>query len=416
MTTGDNYHFPEIRGLRVFRELQVFRAFRPLFSIFLLLFLFSNHSFAQSDLVLSATGCYTIPNSSEWSYIADFGPGVDAAIQLPQVWCLQENDSTVHLLRRPYNMGLRSNFTYFPNAIAGHRISQSLYLQERLLERGQRTFFFEFDFGLACYTNPYSRSHDDANVFIGSYLNCMIQVGLAYRYRFMNRSALWMSAMFAHSSNGYLVKPNKGLNYMQLQMGWQIPRRLPSQRILDRDNRLQIYDSTCFVYLPIQYPSAAFPRHDLMLSYASGLVKPRTVKVLDHYYYAYTARVGWQYHLNPVRAVGANLDLTYNTTHNGIRNIEHDEYPLPFYVGLCGNYEATYNRLTLHLGLAAYLLRSHQAHTPYYERVGVFYELSKMERPVRHFVGVSLKAHSAHIDFIEWHYGLRFRVGKHKDV
>ena len=132
----------------------------------------------------------------------------------------------------------------------------------------------------------------------------------------------------------------------------------------------------------------------------------------DRYHYAYTARVGWQYHFNPVRAVGANVDITYNTTHNGIQNLEHDEYPLPFYVGLCGNYETSYRRLTLHVGLAAYLLKSQQARTPYYERVGLFYDFCDVDRPVRHFVGVSLKAHSAHIDFIEWHYGIRLRMRK----
>lgn len=367
---------------------------------------------AQPDVVVSTIGSYTVPNSEEWSYIADVGVGVDAALQFPQLWYLEKNDTISVLLRQPYNMGLRTNFTYFPNAIAGHRFSQSVYFQEQLFHHDRHSLFFEYDFGLAAYTNPYSRSHDEANVFIGSYVNCMIQLGLNYRLTFRDRSALWFAALFAHSSNGYLKKPNKGLNYMQLQIGYQLPRKEMPSYILRQNSQIQSLDSSYYAFLPESYADDAFPRHDLMASYASGLVRPRTVKMIDRFHYAYTARLGWQYHFNAVRAVGANIDITYNTTHNGIQNLEHDDYPLPFYVGLCGNYEATYHRMTLHVGLAAYLLKSQQARTPYYERVGMFYELSDVSRPLRHFVGVSLKAHSAHIDFIEWHYGIRFKINK----
>ena len=104
---------------------------------------------AQPDIVLSALSSRTMPNSSEWSYIADLGTGIDAAVQMPQMWALHLDDSTVRLLRRPYNIGLRSNFTYYPNAIAGHRISQTLYLQERLIERDRHCLYYQFDFGLA---------------------------------------------------------------------------------------------------------------------------------------------------------------------------------------------------------------------------------------------------------------------------
>jgi hypothetical protein len=383
-----------------------------LFSFQILLLMLPKASGGQPDWTLSTTGCMTIPNSAEWGYIADFGPGVDAAVQFPWMWSRQLDDSCTVMLRRPYNLGLRTNFTYFPNAIAGHRLSMSLFVQEALLEGRRGTLFFEFDYGLAYYTNPYSRSNDERNVFIGSYLNCMIQVGLNYRHLFDDQSALWVGGLFAHSSNGYLKKPNKGLNYMQLQVGYQLPRRQPGQRLTERMERIRTMDGTGYMYVSERYADDAFPRHDLLMSYASGIVRPRTEKMRDRYHYAYTARVGWQYHFNPVRAVGANVDITYNTTHNGIQNLEHDEYPLPFYVGLCGNYETSYRRLTLHVGLAAYLLKSQQARTPYYERVGLFYDFCDVDRPVRHFVGVSLKAHSAHIDFIEWHYGIRLRMRK----
>ena len=364
----------------------------------------------QPHFVLSTAGCYTVPNSEEWSYIADLGAGADVALQFPQAWCHLDDIGGVRPLRYPYNMGIRSNFTYFPNAIAGHRITQSLYLQEHLWGWERNNLMFEFDFGLAFYTNPYRRTPNPDNVFIGSYINCMIQVGLAYQHILHDNSALWLSAMFAHSSNGYLKKPNKGLNYLQLQLGYQLPHRLPDAEALERDCRLRIFDSLCYIYLPIRYHSAAFPRHDLVVSYAPGFVRPRSELMQDRFHYAYTARLGWQYHFNPVRAVGASLDITYNTTHDSLRVLDHDRYPLSFYAAIGLNYETTYNRLTLHLGLASYLLHSQQIRTPFYERVGLFYNFRSVDSPLRPFVGISLKAHSAHIDFIEWHVGCRFRM------
>ena len=259
-----------------------------LFSFQILLLMLPKAAGGQPDWTLSTTGCMTIPNSAEWGYIADFGPGVDAAVQFPWMWSRQLDDSSTVMLRRPYNLGLRTNFTYFPNAIAGHRLSMSLFVQEALLEGRRGTLFFEFDYGLAYYTNPYSRSNDERNVFIGSYLNCMIQVGLNYRHLFDDQSALWVGCLFAHSSNGYLKKPNKGLNYMQLQVGYQLPRRQPGQRLTERMERIRTMDGTGYMYVSERYADDAFPRHDLLMSYASGIVRPRTEKMRDRYHYAYT--------------------------------------------------------------------------------------------------------------------------------
>ena len=118
------------------------------------------------------------------------------------------------------------------------------------------------------------------------------------------------------------------------------------------------------------------------------------------------------YRFNPARAAGINIDLTYNYSHTAVIAHWKENYNLPFYIGLAATYEASYHRLTLHTALAAYLTRSEHGTTPFYERVGLFYNFGKEYHRMRHFVGVSLKSHMAHIDFIEWHYGIRFRVKK----
>ena len=231
-------------------------------------------------------------------------------------------------------------------------------------------------------------------------------------------SQIVVAAKFAHSSNGYLKKPNKGLNYLQLSVGYTLPARLYQ----DSPARVSKFDTVLLsgrgLLLPVYqrqlWPvdNHAFRGGDIMFSYAGGVVMPRYTGASSNYFYAHTARLGYYYRFNPARAAGINFDLTYNYSHTAVIRHWHEDYNLPFYIAVAAAYEATYHRLTLHTALAAYLCRSMHGTTPLYERVGLFYNFGDEYRRVRHFVGVSLKSHMAHIDFIEWHYGLKFRVKK----
>lgn len=365
---------------------------------------------SQDRWTASFTSGYTVPNSKEWSYIADVSAGMDVAWSRPYIWFVHHPDSSHRQssFRAPYELGVRGNFTFFPNAIAGQRFGLLGFLREPVLSSPKgRLLSLEMGTGLAYYTNPYRHSYDENNVFIGSALNCFIQLGLSYNHPLSDGSALVVAGKFSHSSNGYLVRPNKGLNYMQLELGYQFPcRTLPDMGSYE----WYIVDSSAFRWVATASYFHDYPLHSFFFSYASGCVRTRTPKVRDRLYYAYTGRIGWQYWLNTSRALGANLDFTYNTTHTGVQNIEHDEYPLPFYVGLCANYETRFHHLSLHLAVATYLLKSNQAYTSYYERVGLFYNFGNDVRRLRHFVGVSIKAHGAHADFIEWHYGVSLRT------
>ena len=383
-------------------------------------------SVAQPHTTLSLLSGYTVPNSSEWNYIKDISTGVDAAFAWCQDWGFRADSAAFFpLLRKPYWMGVRGNFTYFPNDIAGHRIGISGFLQQPLFEFRHRIdsigevreyLNLDMDFGLAFYTNPYCRTPNPDNVFIGSYTNCMIQIGLSYARRMRDMSQIVLAAKFAHSSNGYLRKPNKGLNYLQLSVGYTLSDRNLYQlggvresyfrTDTEADSNRSYWPSRDRNYWPTDNP--AFRGGECLISYAPGIVMPRYTGAKRNYFYAHTAQLGWLYRFNPARAVGATLDLTYNYSHTAVIAHWKEGYNLPFYIAASAAYEATYHRLTIHAALAAYITRSEHGTTPLYERVGLYYNLSKEYRPVRHFVGVALKSHMAHIDFIEWHYGIKF--------
>lgn len=351
-------------------------------AIFILSFLTVVALQAQQNYSITLLGSYTVPNSSEWDYIRGFGYGVDASMWVPQRWF--SSDSS-YLIRIPYNAGVRINYTRFPDGIAGDRFGILGFIQEPILSIPH--LYLDMGVLAAIYTNPFRRSHDNRNVFIGSYLNCLIQVGLTYKIK-----ALTFSGKFAHSSNGYLYKPNKGLNYLQFEVGHDF-----------RSNNAHTQNQLSFTPTSLKTSS-------LLISIAPGIVRPRLTEVADRYYYAYTIRLGWQYNFSQVRAAGITLDVTNNGSHDSIRVAEHDPYKLPFNVALCANYETWYNHISLHLGIAYYLLRNAQVYSPYYERIGAFYHFGDDKCKIRHFVGVSLKSHAAHIDFIEWHYGIRIRL------
>ena len=384
---------------------------------------------AQPQKTFSLLSGYTIPNSSEWDYIKDISIGIDGALSWRQNWGFEDTNGYFPLLRSPYDLGVRGNFTCFPNGIAGQRIGVSGFIQEPIMHFDRWITFdgdsvpsrvpnylnLEMECGLAFYTNPYSRTPNPDNVFIGSHLNCLVQLGLSYSHRLRDYSQIVFAAKFAHSSNGYLKKPNKGLNDLQLSVGYSLPQRY--NPVTFRVSNFDTIDHSRQTLMPVvnwqqywPYGNPAFRGVTWLLTYSPGVVMPRYTGASRKYFYAHTAQAGWLYRFNPARAVGATLDLTYNYSHIAVIRHWHEDYRLPVYIGIAGVYEATYHRLTLHTALAAYLARSEHGTTPLYERVGLYYNLSGENRRIRHFVGIALKSHMAHIDFIEWHYGIKWRT------
>ncbi len=370
---------------------------RPLLSILIFLTLFGVAR-CQLRVTVAPLLSYTIPNSSEWSYISDIGGGLTLSIHRPIRWYASTASDSLTLLRK-FDMGLQFGASFSPHAIAGQRFSLAPFINQPLFEKGRHSLMLVMQFGLSAYTRPFRLTADTANVFIGSYVNCHIETGAIYRFTLADSSALSFSTTLAHSSNGYLLRPNKGLNYLHFSIGYTLPPQFTGHRSPVTGHRSQVTG----------HRSRYF---DLFASYAPGIVMPRFTGAAQKYYYAHTARLGTLYRFSPKRAAGFDLELTYNYSHDELIAYHHDPYPLPFYGAIAGAYEATYHRLSLHLALAAYVLHGAVAYTPVYERVGLFYNIGNQGKRLRQFVGVSLKSHMAHIDFIEWHYGIFFRVNR----
>ena len=345
----------------------------------------------QPEKSATVAAGFVVPNSTSLSYVKGALFSVAYSSAYLQSWEVAPQGGEYSEIRHPVDFGWRAEMAFFTNPVAGHRFGLTGLMRSSLFSWQHGTLGMELDLGLAAYTKPYSRTKDKNNVFIGSSLNCLIHAGINYRTTLSEKLDAMLSAKLVHCSCGYLQKPNQGLNYLQCEMSF-----IPKQE-RQVNHRRSVVDTSAGA--------------EWLVSYGQGLVMPRYTGASADYFYAYTARFGSQWRFSPARAAGANIDITYNCSHDALRKFNKDTYKLPFYVGLCANYEAYFNRLSLHLGLAAYLLRSKYGTTPIYERVGVFYNFTNADGNAQ-FVGVSLKSHYAHIDFIEWHYGVKIRMNK----
>ena len=322
---------------------------------------------------LSLTEGATIP--TQGSPFSGKSPtaGVDACVY----W--MKSDSSVYwqrFWRYPY-FGIRGNYSYIFNSIAGDRFELAGVFQGQVY----RNLDWVYSVGASFYTNPYSHSHNPENSFIGSTLNCLIDLGFLYNVPLSNQATLFLAGKLVHTSNGYLYKPNHGLNYLQVELGM---RMRPAHRHLSLPER----DTT---FRP-------FGR--LFLTFAPGAVMSRNDPIDQIVYYpTYMFQMGYLRYPHPGFAYGAALDLSYNFAHKKLAPA--DEWPV--YPAVTAFGDCLWGPFVLRLGLAHYLAYYPQNWFQYYERVALYYRFGD---DLRHHAGIGMKVHGDHIDFIEWTYGI----------
>lgn len=301
--------------------------------------------------------------------------GIDAAA----LW--QQDDSTQFWTRfwqQPL-FGFRVNYARIPHGIAGDRIGLAGTMQSTVAGR----LDWVYSVGLSFYTKPYSLTRDANNTYIGSLVNCLIDFGFVYRLPLSDGLAGTLAAKLIHSSNGYMYKPNHGLNYVQLEAGLLFgPRRRQSHTMR----------------LPVDTAYTAHGRPFVAVAPSA------VMSYFDHpdsiiYHPAYTLQLGYIRHPHPCFAYGGTVDLSYNFSHRA----RAPQHQWPVYPALSAFGDVRWGHYVLRLGLAHYLGRYPLNHRQYYERVGLYRTFG---RGGRHMAGVGMKVHYEHIDFIEWTYGV----------
>ena len=335
---------------------------------------------AAQQYTISATGGYTLPFAPPQDYTKCPTAGLDFTMAWPTVHTEGHRDA--------YLVGLKANFTVIPQGVAGHRIGLGGFATTPFSFINRHIapcdLSLQLGSGLGFYTQPKEFTHDDYNDFIGSFVNCVIDFGPVFTVPFRNGSALQVGAKFVHNSNGYLKKPNQGLNYVQGELGWRLA---PTAK-----QRLEGPDT-------LRHGGENDARTAPFVTLAPGLSVPRDYRAQNNEFYpAYTLQVGWRYAYQSCRSMGLTLDACYNFADDYEYYIADAPSPLPVFVGVTGQHETHWGPVSLRLGVGYYLYQSFPD-GKIYERVGLFYHFDKQ---LHHSVGLAIKANSVHADYIEW--------------
>lgn len=368
------------------------------------------------EYTISIDGGATIPNTEKYSYIGGANFGVSAAIN----WQMTGERYWIQFWKQP-RFGLYLEYLHSTNSVAGERIAISASMQNAIWRSNQSKqytseVFWYTGAGVALYTNPYERTQDTMNCFIGSYLNCIFNLGAGYSISFPDHSALTFSLRFSHSSNGYLLKPNQGLNYLMASVGYRLSTPTSSTPTQDRDTAA-IQDrnkKTTKTYY--NQHNEANQYHRIWASFAPAVVQSRwydteSVPPKHKHYFAYTAQLGYMYYINQCLGFGANLDVMYNYSHIEMIEILYKKEANRPYLGACLDFEPRWGDLSVRLSAGYYIIKSEVVEIPFYEHLGVFYHFGKK---LSQFAGVTIKAHAAHADYIEWHYGIELFINQPK--
>ena len=325
---------------------------------------------------VALAGSWMTPNN--FNMLEYSAPVVSGEVSL---WhCFMDDEWWVARRKNPA-FGIRGSLAIAPTGIAGHRIGLVGVIKAPLWRRWD----YHIGAGLSTYTRSQYFSHDTENIFISTLLSCLIDVGFDY----CATDRLLVSLALLHSSNGMLHRPNKGLNFLQMGLAYNLSG--PGYR-LQRDTLLPA-------------PPAMKSRHEVGMTLQGGVVESRDLR-LDGYYPCYDVSFNYQYYLDPVVAVGGTLDLWYNGSHYRLSRMLGESYTFPCYVSTLGYIEGKWDRVSIKAGIGPVLVAPPRVNIRFYERVGVYYNFGFG----RHYVGVSLHAHAGVIEFIEWGYGFRIPV------
>lgn len=355
---------------------------RPLVLLLLILAVGGRVSLANGQTVdscdvsveVTLNGGYMMPNNSQYSNFNSATFGTDVTL-----WWRNYRNDYWRWKRGFPSVGLRASYAHIPNSVAGDRFGLTSLLGGRIGERWN----YSVGLGLSAYTRPRSITGDTTNIFIGSLINCLIDVGVTYQ-----PLQDWLLGFrVLHTSNGMLKWPNMGLNYLQFDVGYRFP--------------VKQFNGTIITQEP-NYPEG-FSKREWNVALSLGTVMSRD-REFSGYYPCYDLSLYYQKNTSPVFSFGGGLDLWYNGVDR--RHILREEgvYRMPFYLSAIGIMEFHWGHMSLKTGIGTIILGSFQVTNPIYERVGGYYNFGN------NYVGVAMNAHAGRIEFIEWTYGRRFSI------
>ena len=299
------------------------------------------------------------------------------------------NDIYGTVYRRPY-MGVGWYSSTFHNADIGKPNALYYFMTiPFVFEKDKKlTFNYTGAFGLSYNFNPYDSIQNPANIFVGSYRNCYVHLGLEANYKFSEKWQANATLGFKHFSNGSFKKPNYGINLIPLTLG--VTYKVGDDKIEHYSRPVPEFIKNNQLNLTVAFGSKNYVNED-----------PNYLKM--------TMGINFLRAVNYKYRIGVGFDVFYSAASDLRTESGTSSFSDAFSYAVVPNWEwVITERLYVPLGIGIYLHRNEENDEKYgyYERAGIRYRVTDHLS-----AGVTIKAHAGVADYFEWTLGYTF----HKD-
>ena len=283
-----------------------------------------------------------------------------------------------------YGIGLYSG--YFNNEAIGNPFALYGFMEFPFLRRNKFTISGNLGVGMTFNINEYDSVSNPKNIAIGTDQNVYIDFSGNAKYKLSDRFEIGAGIKFQHFSNGAIKKPNLGLN----MASGQVVLTYYPWKTIDKFKKGLAQKS----YNKYEFTS-------MLAIGANGKDEDAaTTKYMNS-----TLSFSASKRLNQKRNVGLGFDVFYNEYVKNHLDINTNEvankYLMSYGIFIASDLIVHKFRFTTQIG--TYLWRKTDYSIPIYERVALRYFVTD-----KLFGNVSIKAHGAKAQFIEWGLGMIF--------
>lgn len=255
----------------------------------------------------------------------------------------------------------------------------------------------------------YDTDHHVDNELIGTRLNIFFTGGFYIDYLFSKNWGIETGLDFSHHSNGALDRPNKGANYLGSYVGLKyMPDNSGDVKSLRRSSYTRPWlERPLYLEFSLGVGGKALNEVWNYTQYNTEKDDPQFRTDKFSVYGAVSLQTDLMYRYARRWASGVGFDVFYGSYADRVRKEErkrdNPRKVSPWSVGLALKHETFFDRLSVRVGIGGYLYRemgttARAIEMRYYERVGLFYKLS---RATGLSAGFSVNAHKTKADFTE---------------
>lgn len=354
--------------------------------LFLLFFSFADvypQTTVKSEFLdLRISGTYVLPHHKKMEHLVS-----RHFLYADISWVKQtQGNKYWHSLFNYPHWGVTFHYNNFgQNKYLGEAYAVYPYITLPLYQRTARQFSFRFGSGLGYISKPYDRIKNPKNVAISTHVNLCIEAGFEWEYSFNEQFKAYKRIALLHFSNGATRMPNTGINLPSLGLG--VRYNLPKYNDEKEKAMMPTFEKGFYKSLAI-----AAGINEIYPTYGDK-------------YPAFSLSFGYFWQPSLKRAVGLNLDLSYNTSDFETlkrRETDYKNYEM-LRAGISVGQDLIFDRTTFVFAVGRYLYTQETRDGLIYNRVGYRRTLNDFL-----FFNLTLKSHMFRADFIECGLGVRF--------